>query len=84
MEQLCQYLFKGLYAEYKVFTLLAETSVSPVHDILLFPSQRCTLGQKGAEARQGVTLRTLQGVRWVPSFPHILSYKCHEDKFRVR
>lgn len=34
--------------------------------------------QKGAEVRERVTLRTLQGVRWVPSFLHILSYKCHK------
>lgn len=73
------YLFEGLNAEYKVFSLLDKTSASPVHDIL-------HLHYRGAErggGRQGVTLRTLQGVRWVPSFPHILSYKCHEDKFRV-
>lgn len=78
-------LSEGLHAEYKVFFFLdrRKISASPVHDILHFPSQCCTPGQKGVEARQGVTLRTLQGVRWVPSFPRILSYKCHEDKFRV-
>lgn len=47
------------------------------------PAHCHTPGQKGAGAWEGVTLRTLQGVRWVPSFPHILSYKCHEDKFGV-
>ena len=40
-------------------------------------------GRRGEGACDTLTLRTLEGVIGLRRYPHILSYKCHKDKFGV-
>lgn len=68
----------------KFFLLDKAPCVSVLH---VMHWSLCSVPYPGAErgggAEEGVTLRALQGVRWVPCYPHILSYKCHKDKLEV-
>ena len=77
----------SLVAQQSFCSLLDEARAPPVHDVLHFHPNRHTLGQKGAGGTGGSDIkdppRCQMGPQLTSTPPHILSYKCHKDKFGV-